>query len=663
MMQVQAMTYKPHLDGIRAIAVLAVVLYHARIPGFPGGFVGVDVFFVISGYLITGLLLRELELTGDISIRRFVERRVRRLAPALFVVLLVCLIAATAWMSPLGGEQQGLAKSAIATVLLSANLYFWRHTGSYFDSPADSFPLLHTWTLAVEEQFYLAWPWLMLAAGVWAQRASRAPAQGVLRLLVGITVLSAAACAVLTPRLPNETFFLTPFRAWEFSVGGLVLLLLRWQKLPSWVAGTTAWLGLAAVLASVAYFGDDMASPFPGWVAWLPVLGSAALIFGTEAHPGGWTARMLSVRPMVGLGLISYSLYLWHWPVLTMTPMAAIDEGHIVDNLLLCLVAVVLAVLTYRYVEQPIRSQQSGLMSSPRRTFRAGLGMVAGLLVLSLGLGAWAKTVWPRIPGNAELASRFGVATGVDWTCDADRKLKAPDGSDGGCLVGDKAAPVTVVLWGDSHAGHLKPALKALAASRGQAAVLRYMPSCPPALEFASTLPTREAKDCEEFNRRVVADITASRTIDTVVLSARWAEYAGQRDGERRLLESINRTVAELEKRDVRVIILAPGVEFKGRVRSCLVRRTSCTLERAEAQERRLAGMVVVNGVVAAFPRTVLVDPFDAFCATGYCQIRRGQIPMFKDSHHLSVEGAQQLAPALILAQQKALDFGNGRQP
>jgi peptidoglycan/LPS O-acetylase OafA/YrhL len=647
-----AMTYRPHLDGIRAIAVLAVVLYHAHVPGFPGGFVGVDVFFVISGYLITGLLQREFERTSDISIMRFVERRIRRLAPALFVVLLATLLAGLVWLSPIGGEQQGLAKSAIATVLLSANHYFWLHTGGYFDAPTESYPLLHTWTLSVEEQFYLVWPWLILAFGAWARLRGLTSLRASLHLLLVVFASSLAACVWFTNEHQQATFFLMPFRAWEFAAGGAVFELLRLKRPRPFASESIAILGLTAVLASVFVLSNAMA--FPGWIAMLPVLGSAALIYGSEANPQGSVARLLSLRPMVTVGLISYSLYLWHWPVLTIARIALIGDLSVGRSLVLCLASTVLAWLTYRYIEQPIRTRRLPLMASQPRTFVAGATMMSVLVLTALGIGLWAKVIWTRQPGNAAIAARFAAIRKPEWDCQPTGQVRGKDGADRGCLIGP-AGDVKILLWGDSHAGQLGPVLKALATARGVSSLLRYAPACPPALGFKPFVSDRQNQDCLSFNRDVLADFRERGTVDTVILSAHWMGYMGNAAHMQELTESLSRTISELQSANVHIVLMAPGVDFHYEVPACLVRRgeADCGLTRSEAQSERAPAMLVIDSIVRKYPGVVLVDPLDYMCTKDKCPIRRGQDVAYSDSHHLSIAGAKQLIPAFLATQRR----------
>jgi peptidoglycan/LPS O-acetylase OafA/YrhL len=641
-------TYRPHLDGIRAIAVLAVVLYHAHVPGFSGGFVGVDVFFVISGYLITGMLLKELEDTGGISIRRFVERRIRRLAPALFVVLLATLVGGLFWLSPIGGEQQGLAKSAIATVLLVANHYFVLHSGNYFDPPPYSLPLLHTWSLSVEEQFYLVWPWLLVAAGMFAARRRLAPNRVVVWLMAIVAVVSFVACVVATTLNQQAAFYLTPFRAWEFALGALVFLLLR-RSLPTSGASTSIGLaGLAAITVAVGGFTEAMA--FPGWLAALPVLGTCALIYGSEARPEGLIAKGLALRPMVWLGLLSYSLYLWHWPIFTFARSILLQDFELPLGAVLIVLSVLLAWATFRFVEQPIRSRRWTLMASRQRVFGVGATLSALIVLASVGEGAWAKLVWPGLPGNAQLAAKVAAIRRPEWGCEPEKVVRLAGVGLRGCLT-DPRRPATILLWGDSHAGHLKATLAALAADRNESGLLYYRPSCPPALEFSRLSPAREVAPCADFNHEVMEDLRRQPQLRTVILSARWLGYLHDHTATELAL-ALGRTVDALERENRRVLIVASGADFPYPVPACVIRRGEgrCDQSRAEAERRRASAQELIRTVVRAHPNVIVVDPMAQLCSRERCPVSRHGKVLYSDGHHLSQLGAEALTPAFLAA-------------
>ena len=496
------MKYRSHIDGLRGCAVLAVVLYHAGVAWIPGGFMGVDMFFVISGFLITGLLVREHETTGGISLAAFYERRVRRLGPALFVVLVATLAMGVWLLSPVLGEQQGLAKSAIATVLLVSNHYFAGSVGDYFDDPAEVQPLLHTWSLSVEEQFYLVWP-LMLLVVLGVARARRvSPSWWLGAVLFGLWVASFMASLWATEHLPQWAFFATPFRAWEFAVGGLIFLLAR-QPAPSNPAllPLLAWGGLTSLALGLLFVDESV--PFPGYAALLPTLGTASWMLLGEWYGRSVWARLLSTKWLVGVGLVSYSLYLWHWPLLSILRIHQLGEPPAWMIGATCLAALVLAMATYRWVEQPVRRKQVSLMSTRRRAYL--VGSLGSLCVLSLGIAL-------GLGGKSAVASSSSMQALQDSLIEM-RKVRVPcaqsspyrgrfDGHpDCGTDEVSLQKPAGVLLWGDSHAAHLAPAVRSIVDDMQLSLRIRYMPECPPALAFSPSLIGIDRRvGCERFN-------------------------------------------------------------------------------------------------------------------------------------------------------------------
>jgi peptidoglycan/LPS O-acetylase OafA/YrhL len=412
---IQDFRYRPEIDGLRAIAVSVVVLYHAGL-GAPGGFVGVDVFFVISGFLITSLIVKDLE-AGTFTLAGFWERRIRRIIPALACVVLATLLAG--WFMLLPNDFAELGRSAVYLGLFSANIYFWRSSG-YFDGAAEQKPLLHTWSLAVEEQFYLVFP--LLLVGLFAIPLLRR--RGGLLSLFGLGILvSLGASAWGVILRPDATFYLLPTRAWELLLGAAVALI----PVPA-SAGDGVFAGRIALtnnfrelLSSAALLGIILPSwhytsdtPFPGIAALPPCLSTALFIWVTGVCSAEsrvpLVARALSVRPLVFVGLISYSLYLWHWPLIAFSNYASMKPPSAGERWLLVVASVLLAALSWRLVEQPFRTRR--LCKSRRSIFAMG-GLAMGC-ILCVGLAtqssqALPQTVHARSPGVCRREVRFGV--------------------------------------------------------------------------------------------------------------------------------------------------------------------------------------------------------------------------------------------------------------
>lgn len=359
------MNYRSDIDGLRALAVLPVMLFHAGIPGFSGGFVGVDIFFVISGYLITGILLGELA-RERFSLVGFYERRARRILPALFLVLLACVPFAWLWMLP--DQMRSFGQGLVAVSFFVSNIFLWRESG-YFAPAAELNPLLHTWSLAVEEQFYLFFPLLLLFMWRYARGL-------IVSALVALAVASLALSEVGWRIAPDANFYLGPTRAWELLFGALCAWRLKGREQKG--QGALAALGLAMILFSILRF--DEGTPFPSLYALVPVAGTALIILFSA--PTTKTHRLLSQRAFVGVGLLSYSAYLWHQPVFAFArlgPFPPLGPGPMFG---LCLLTLTLAYLSWRYVETPFRAR--GALTLPgRQAFLAG----SFALILLFGLG------------------------------------------------------------------------------------------------------------------------------------------------------------------------------------------------------------------------------------------------------------------------------------
>jgi peptidoglycan/LPS O-acetylase OafA/YrhL len=653
--------YRPEIDGLRAVAVLLVVLYHVGLPGVVGGFIGVDVFFVISGYLITSLLVQEAETHGRISLTNFYARRVRRLFPALMVVVLVTLLLGAVWLLPVFAEQTDLAKSAIATAFYVSNFYFWQFTGEYFGRPAELEPLLHTWTLAVEEQFYLLWPLVILGALRLSRRSNAHFRRSLLSLVTGVLVLSFAIGVWQTGAHPRAAFYLMPARAWEFAVGAIVALILSHKKAPASAVGTwLSALGLLLIIGSAMYLNEE--SPFPGLNALMPTLGACAVIAGGVLDQRSLATRFLTTRPMVAIGLLSYSWYLWHWPLLAISRAAALQSPSLSRDLLMAAISLLAAALTYQFIENPIRYRRPGPFSTTVSTLWAGAVIsvaIAGCAVL-LGLSAHYVGAQPRYVA-AETARRD--IPPLRRPCHQDEPF---DGlaNQSRCTMGDPQN-VQAMLWGDSHADHLSPLMQAYVAEHGTLGMVhRSFSSCRP-LEPDAARTMELTRDCMKFNAAVEEELSQLRAqgLKGVALSAMWltmfndkkrafsghtlaaavpstdaqADYA---------TKAIDEFVSKLEKHGIRVLIIAPTWIMPYRVPQCLLRRGAeqCSALREPIEVKRQAALAALRKVEAAHPGTVRIwDPIDDLCDARVCPAQRGTTAMYTDDLHLSASAAQQL--------------------
>jgi len=656
--------YRPDIDGLRAIAIISVIAYHAGFPGFSGGFVGVDIFFVISGFLITSLLFNEAAATGRVNLGAFYARRVRRLMPAGLVVVAATLLLGAIFLPPASNEQLSLARTAIAFAYFGSNFFFFRTTGGYFDAPSFSLPLLHTWSLAVEEQYYLIWPLIMLL--IFRFSGSRRT-EGLMRTrsmwVLGIMLVASLALSIGTTRdHQNFAFFLLPVRIWEFAIGGMVGLAgtAFYTRLRSWAEGL-AVAGLALIVYSVVAL--DHATPFPGWAAIFPVLGSALLIAGTTADEGGFVRRILAVRPMVFIGLLSYSWYLWHWPLLSLYRIYNLGDQDVAANAVIIAMALILAWLTYVLIENPIRVRRPGPFRAVRPTLFIGLGIALATVSMGNGLKAWREYQRTLDIHRPVVTARNDYAPFRErCTLDANRPFGEFPLT--GCIHGaDKGNP-KILLWGDSHADHAMPAL--IEAFPDIAVYQLTMAGCPPAIGYEPKVPAT-SKYCAEFNRRVLESIPTLKKdgLEGVVISARWPSYLWRKtisiseplvnlagDPERmaqarlEMQSSLDATLDVLERAGLRVLVLGPNPEMIYSPPLCigLRRGERCNITRAANDAFIGDPTAALAEVVSRHPNSRLAEMTDFFCDADTCYAMRDEKILYTDDNHISATAARDLA-------------------
>ena len=508
--------YRPEVDGLRAIAVMAVVLYHAGL-GVPGGFVGVDVFFVISGYLITSLIVKEME-RGTFSMVTFWERRARRILPASIVLVVAVLI--SGWFLLLPSDYADLGRSAVFYSIFAANLYFWR-TVNYFAGPAEEQPLLHMWSLGVEEQFYVFFP--LLLAGVFFFRFSRSRLL-LLSIFGCISTVSFALSAYTVSEYQTYNFFLLPFRAWELFLGSIVALLpLRFLKLQQSWREAFAWCGFLAVLVPCFVYSHD--TTFPGLSALPPCLGAAMLIWATgrvnQEAPMVSVGRLLSSRPLVFIGLISYSLYLWHWPFFAYWSSWELEPASLMTRLLLASAGFALGILSWRFVETPFRKKQFGGTKRSIFTY-SGVGLVscllaAGSLVYLSGVPTrFSDRVNAIDQCRAEALPATHIASKVN--------LKAARAGEFPRFCSVERPSRKIMVWGDSHARAILPAVLDAADHMNAEVHVAWYSATAPVLDYEQTQPFCIGKDAVAYNRAVF-DFIESEKIENVLLVAKWAGH------------------------------------------------------------------------------------------------------------------------------------------
>jgi peptidoglycan/LPS O-acetylase OafA/YrhL len=445
--------FRPDVQGLRAVAVMLVVLFHARVPGLGGGYVGVDVFFVISGFVITGVLLRERTSTGSTSILSFYGRRVRRILPAATFVIIAAVVASYFLVGPLSGNQTA-GDARWASVFL-INLHFATGGTNYLASNLPPSVLQNYWSLAVEEQFYLIYPTIFLVVAGLSSRLSLRHRLGIVLSIA--VIVSFVTSVVQTSNNATAAYFSPLPRVWELALGGLVAIsTIHLRHLPALMASVLSWIGLASILLAAFVF--SAATPYPGWVVALPVVGAALVIAAGVATPAHGTERLLGLRPFQLLGLVSYSLYLWHWPVLTLaTERSSAGSLPVSDALLWVLLSLALAILTYLLIENPVR--HSVILIDKRW---ASLALGACLIAASLTVA----TVELHLHDTGPLATPglANLKSGDACPPPTRQELRPLMGTG---LTANHPIQATILLVGDSTACTMLPGLQAVAAPVG----------------------------------------------------------------------------------------------------------------------------------------------------------------------------------------------------
>jgi peptidoglycan/LPS O-acetylase OafA/YrhL len=646
--------YRPDIDGLRALAVLPVVFYHYRVAGFSGGFVGVDIFFVISGFLITSLIHAEMG-EARFSILRFYERRIRRIFPAIFALLAAVTALALVLLFP--RDLLEYARSLIATTLFASNIEFWERAG-YFDTAADLKPLLHTWSLAVEEQFYLVWPAILFLS-------RRAGPRLLLLIVCAILLLSLAESEREVAQAPTAAFYLLPSRMWELMLGA-VLAVAQLRAPQSAVTGNViSGLGLTLIGWAVVTYGPD--APFPGLAAIPPCLGAALLIYAGE-NRALLATRALSLAPLVFIGLISYSLYLWHWPLYVLAKYYASAPLGAGETLALILLSGLLAWLSYRFVEQPFR-QRKDLFHGRRLFALAGAAMaiaivIGGAIVAGRGLPQrYPSDVRLLLSGANDREHRRGHCFNLTAAQVREGRL---------CRIGDPTAKIDFVFWGDSHADALLPAVEDAARARHRAGLFASRSACPPLVGVERV--DVAGGHCRAFNDEVMKAI-AARNIAEVVIAARWARdaegtgygdetettafLADDHSRQRSVAEDravfargLQRTMEALVRAKKKVVIVGPVPEVSRYVPEALAKVKYFGLKddvRPTMGEFRRRQAFVLQGlarIAKTYPVTILY-PDRVLCGGGSCAVEAGGHSLYVDTNHLSAFGARRLAPLL----------------
>ena len=666
----KSLSYRPDLDGLRAIAVLAVVFFHFDIPGASGGFVGVDVFFVISGYLITSIIVGGLE-SESFSFAGFYERRVRRIIPAFIVMLAAVSFAAVAIYPP--KELAEFGNSAAAAAAFCSNFFFAFRT-NYFSAADTMLPLLHTWSLGVEEQFYIVWPLLLFA---FYRLGSR--------LAVSLLVVTLAAASLAysqwgtTTSHATQFFYMPQSRAWELMFGATLSLGLVPEIGYRWLRQALGFIGLGMIGYAATQF--TPITPFPGFWATIPCIG-AMLVIHTGHERDTQTYRLLGLRPVVFIGLISYSLYLWHWPIFAFAENFAGHPLSLAQALILVVASIAVATASWRYVERPFRYSQGKAILSQKATLVGGLGALA--LSACVGFAIYLGDGLPWRLGPEAL--RFYIAS------DDHNALRFP------CLANSGRSPLRaarctvpaprgdngydVLVWGDSHGDALFPAIAAAGQNLGLATRQVTKRGCPPILGAKRVEEGRHAKGfgrspCEKYNAAVMRELRNGPRPSLVILVARWSMYtettvdfAGSRrifliDNEHRKLDietsrevlsrALGQTTDAITALGIPVLLIGQPPEFFQSPNVCFVERTLsrrdasfCFREpRQVAVERLRASEEILREVASSRPATTYISLNSILCDELTCWAKENDQPLYGDNNHLSIAGAHFVSEAL----------------
>jgi peptidoglycan/LPS O-acetylase OafA/YrhL len=645
-------TYRPDIDGLRAVAVIPVILFHADVSNFTGGYVGVDIFFVISGYLITNVLMKDIN-HGKFSLLRFYERRIRRLFPALFTVLIVSTCVASWIMFP--SELNNYGKSLFSATLFYSNYHFMFDAG-YFTSPAETKPLLHMWSLAVEEQFYILFPvYLYLASRFFKNKVGIAT--------VAILLASLLYSIVIVYTAPADAYYSTPARAWELMVGSVLAIYPRGRSLTPRMANFLTTIGLSAIIYSILFFTKE--TLFPGPMALFPVIGSALIIFAGESKKN-FVGTILTSNIFRYPGLISYSLYLWHWPVLVLYKMYAVGPVSDIEIAILIGVIIILSYISWRFVEGPFRTrkifpnQKSAIFAGGAVIFAsASIGVI---LILGDGFPARFSSEVNRV--LAVKADNLELSSCRILDAQANHGLKV-------CQLGaDTKGQPTFAVWGDSHGEAILSGINKSAKLSEMKGVFIGRGGCLPLLGVHQISP--EYVTCVDAADTFMLYLSEHPEIDKVILISRWAIYAmGKRFGnekghtvyikdmetvspsleenKRVFARSVERTFDKLSLLEKKIVVVAqvPETQWSIPEDTARAKLLSIVLEFRPKINDYLARQAYVTEVINKSKEKYsfeIVQPHKEICTGDYCMVYDDGVPIYRDSNHITNAYADKLS-------------------
>ena len=618
------MTYRDDIDGLRALAVLAVLLFHFEFEIFSGGYVGVDVFFVISGYLITSILIHDIQ-AQRFSLSHFYEKRLRRLFPALFATVLVSWGVGYWLFMP--DEFKEFGQSMVSTVAYLSNVFFWMKS-DYFGGPSELKPLLHTWSLSVEEQYYLIFPFV-----VWG--ALKSGIKALLKVTIVLLGISFVASVLMIKPYPSAVFYLSPFRFWELLIGSLLAIFAYQKVAPSKKAVPfLSSIGLALILWPIFVYTEKTA--FPGWSALWPVIGASLIIWANDT---GWVGKLLKLPFMRFTGKISYSLYLWHWPLVVFYGYWIIRDFTLLDKLMLLVVTFILGWLSWRYLESPFRLH-GDKQRKPKWVFAASI--VATLGVLAVGGHIWkTKGVPDRFPQLVKTEALSDVnQQSKSNPCFLNKEQGYTEWGNEACLIDSPKSDRLVLLWGDSHAFHLLAGLKANQDNLDFDVLMYASAGCAPILGL--DLPGRP--NCKA-NNDYALEILAKYQPKELILAGNWSY--GVKEENVKLAELVN-TVEKAKTVVEKVTVFNQLPLYPISNPQYLAMRLQQSNVTSDYYLKPSEGKDSALEISGLLPEDMVYDAYGLFCPEVACSIFRDGSMMVVDRGHLSKEGSKYLIESYL---------------
>jgi peptidoglycan/LPS O-acetylase OafA/YrhL len=642
--------YRTDIQGLRALAVLLVIIFHADFHFLKGGYLGVDVFFVISGYLISGLLFKELNSADRIDFKRFYARRIRRILPLSVFVTLATLVFFAFNFSPV--ELLELSKTTLFTSLFSSNIWFVIQATDYFGTNTETNPLLHTWSLGVEEQFYFLWPALLALLPIFS--ASRKYWQW---QVFFVSLLSLVAFLYLFYENQPLAFFGMPTRAWQFGFGALIHFIPAYKLVNRFALNCTAIIGLVFILFTSMH----VTSGFSGNPLWaiLPTIGACAIIWAGQTVKDHLVYRLLSIPPVVFVGTLSYSLYLWHWPVFMYLKL---DSGHLNSlNVFFGLLAIFcLSFLSYKYIEAALRSHKK--LNSNSRTFLLGGSLVVVGVGISFLFYSYAKLALDS-KGQQKISA---VQFATEETRDCITKIKEIKLAD--CVLGDISSDTSIVLIGDSKAQQWMPVVSEIGRKQGWKVIPIIKAGCPSVyVDIYSGYLGREYRECNQWRDLAIKAVIKQKP-DLILLS-HYGGYGFIKNGNKSSAtlkgwgEGYRKFGEKLATVDLKILYLRDNPQFPMDVPNCLSRKVGggdiyesmCESSASEVNVRKPIFDVAVMEL-QKFNGAHFLDLISEYCSDDVCPTYRNNVVRYVDKHHLSYEFTKELSPIIEDKLLKILD-------